>query len=106
MDTKLFNKKIAVRSDIKTPEELIRLYHDYPQVEGTREISVQTKNVGDNKYRITLIHDGLGDDSQRAVKIIMTAKQTGQSWTVIEIRENWKCHDGRGHTSWGTALCN
>jgi hypothetical protein len=105
-DTKAFNDKISSRTDIKTPEELIRIYYDYPANESTPKLTISTKDVSDNNVEITLIHEGLEDDSQSGVKIVMTAKQTKETWTVLQIRENWKCWDGRGHTSWGTTPCN
>ncbi|CAN5327384.1 hypothetical protein BH09BAC5_BH09BAC5_19770 [soil metagenome] len=106
LDIKTFNDKIASRTDIKTPEELINIYYDYPAGEGNPKLTIQTRDLGDNRVEITLIHEGLEDDSQSGEKIVMTAKQIGQTWTVIEIKENWKCWDGRGHTSWGTTPCN
>ena len=106
IDTKAFNEKIASRTDIKTPEELIKIYYDYPANEGNPKLTVNSKELSDKSVEITLIHEGLEDDSQSGEKIVMTAKLTGQTWTVIEIKKNWKCWDGRGHTSWGTTPCS
>ena len=106
LDAKAFNEKIANRTDIKTPEELIKIYYVYPASEGNPKLTINTKDLGDNRIEITSIHEGLEDDSQSGEKIVMTAKKNDQNWTVIEIKENWKCWDGRGHTSWGTTPCN
>lgn len=106
LDTKVFNDKIASQTYIKTPEELIRIYYDYPASEGTPELTISTKDLSDNTFEITLVHEWLEDDSQSGKKIIMTAKHTGETWTILEIKENWKCWDDRGHTSWGTTPCN
>jgi hypothetical protein len=105
LDPQKFNEKIAGRTDIKTPKDLILEYYDNPDSEGS-ETTVETVELSDNKYEITLIREGLGDDSQFAEKIVMKAKQKEQQWNVIEIKWNWKCMTGRGHTSWGTETCN
>jgi hypothetical protein len=106
LDCHKFNEKIRSRTDIATPEELIKLYYNYPESEGTPKLSVQTVDLGKGNFEITLIHEGLEDDSQSAEKIVMTAHLKGQVWTVNEIEESWKCWDGRGHTNWGTSPCD
>jgi len=105
IDTKAFNSKIASRTDIKTPEDLIKIYYDSPANEGTSKLTISTKELRDNHFEITLIHEINGDDSQSGIKIIMTAKQAGKTWIVSEIKANWKCWETRGHTSWDTTLC-
>lgn len=101
-----FNNSIATRTDIETAEELIMLYYGYSENEGIPKISIETKELESGKFQMTLIHDKMKDDSMRAVKIVMTVKQKGQSWAVLEIKKNWKCWEGRGHTNWGTEYCN
>jgi hypothetical protein len=105
IDPGKFNAEIAGRTDIKTPEELIREYYGFPESEGSKT-TVESENLRNDTYEITLIREGLGDDSQFAEKIVMTAKLQDQIWNVIEIKMNWKCMSDRGHTSWGTGTCN
>jgi hypothetical protein len=106
IDPTKFNEKINSRTDIKTSTDLITLYYDYPKSEGTPTLSITSDKIGGNSYEITLIHEGLEDDSQSGVKIVMKAKLNGQVWSVTEIKKNWKCWDGRGHVTWGTVPCN
>ncbi|HTO14993.1 MAG TPA: hypothetical protein VLZ83_04445 [Edaphocola sp.] len=101
-----FNEQIANRSDIETPEDLIRVYYDYPEEEGVPNLNIKSKKLNKNNFEVTLIHEGLMDDSQAGIKIVLKAKKTEQTWTVSEIKENWKCWEGRGHTDWGTELCH
>jgi len=103
-DPAAFNAQIADRTDISTPEELILLYYNYQEEEGEPDIKVSTVK-SKNSYEITLIHDRLLDDSMRAEKILMTAEKNGNSWAVQNIRTNWKCWEGRGHTDWGIEWC-
>ena len=105
LDTKEFNDKIADRTDIGTPEELIEIYYDRSEVDDNSTVTINTIDLGDNIYEITLIHEGLPDDSVAGRKIVMTAELTGTTWIVTEIKENWKCWEGRGSAKWGTKLC-
>ena len=102
---KKFNLKIANRTDIKTPEELIKLYYRNSDKEGNSKLIIKADNLGDNNFQICLIDEELDDDSQSGEKIIMKAKLNGQIWNVTEIKENWKCGGGRGHSGWGTDEC-
>lgn len=106
VDAKAFNNKIANRTDITTPEELVKLYYADPERSVPAKISIHTSKLKEDSYVITLIDEGLEDDSQSAEKIIMLARQTGETWVVIQIKKNWKYEDGRGHTNWGTKPCN
>lgn len=101
-----FNTKIINREDIATPEGLILLYYDYSPNETKPKLTITSELRADSTYEITLIHEGIPDDSQSGLKIIMTAKKTGNTWKVNEIKQNWKCWPSRGHSNWGTGLCN
>lgn len=106
IDPSGFNSQIEERNDIKSPEELITIYYNYPKNEGDPDLKISSKARANNTWEIVLIHDRLQDDSQRAIKIIMLAKRTNNIWEVEEIKKNWKCWDGRGHTDWGIEFCN
>lgn len=101
----LFNQIIAIRTDIATPEALIKFYYTQDREIDFSNITIESEPLGGSKYEITLIDENLQDDSMSGEKIVMTAELIGQTWTVHEIKANWKCHDGRGHTNWGTELC-
>ena len=100
-----FNKEINGRTDINDIEELIKIYYAYSD-ENTSKIKIQSKEIGRGLVEATLIHDFKDDDSVKAIKIIMTAKLKKNKWVVYEIKKNWKCHDGRGHTNWGKEWCS
>lgn len=90
-----------------TAAEVMRLYYPY-QVEtkeGKESIEINEKKNKDDHTVVTLIHDNLLDDSQKAVKYVMTMKKTNNKWTVVSIKTNWKCWPNRGHTEWGTDRC-
>ncbi len=106
IDPSEFNNAIAMRSDISSAKQLVEIYYDYPKNEGTPNLTIEEKKLSDENIEVTLIHDGLEDDSQRAIKIVLTAQLKNNKWTVLEIKKNHKCWEGRGHTSWGTEWCN
>jgi hypothetical protein len=105
IDPAEFNASIAVRTDISSAEALIEIYYNYPEEEGTTQISIESKRMNRNKVAVTLIHDRLADDSLRAIKITMIAKQVKGRWEVLSIRKQWRCYEGRGHTDWGIEFC-
>jgi PBP1b-binding outer membrane lipoprotein LpoB len=101
-----FNKKIEKRTDIKTAEQLIEIYYNYPSGEVTPKLDIKSKKLNNGLIEVTLIHDKQADDSQRAIKIVMTVELDDEKWIVHQIKTNRKCWEGRGHTDWGTEWCN
>jgi PBP1b-binding outer membrane lipoprotein LpoB len=106
IDPTEFNKKIENRTDIKTAKELIEIYYNYPENEGVPNLTFDSRKMKNGFEEITLIHEGLEDDSQRATKIVMLVEQSNKKWVVKEIKTNRKCWDGRGHTNWSTEWCS
>lgn len=106
IDTEKFNTDIAENTNIKSPEELITIFYNYPNSEGKPNLRITTRKLKENVFEVTLIHDNQQDDSQKAEKIVMIAKKIGNKWNADKISKNWKCYNGRGHTDWGTEYCN
>jgi hypothetical protein len=106
LDVKKFNKEISERDDIKSPEELILLFYDYPESELTNKLKISAKKNHENEYTIILIHDGMDDDSQKALKYIMKANFINNKWEVFEVRISRKCWSGRGHKNWSRKWCS
>jgi len=106
LDTRNVNEWLSTRSDIENAEDLIREYYgDIPE-EGNSSVSVERTDLIGSRTQVTLLHDGLLDDSQKAVQLIMAVQKRGQKWEVLEMQKNWKCHPGRGHTEWGIEPCS
>lgn len=105
VDPAKFNASISERTDIESIDDLLLLYYDYPEVEGPANIKTSFKLEGDI-YVGTLIHDGMQDDSQKALKIVVSAKKNGETWKVLEIRKSRKCYPSRGHENWGAEWCS
>lgn len=106
MDSEMFNKDIIRNTSIKSPEELITNYYNFPRSEGKPNLKITKNEIDKNIFEIILIHDNQQDDAQKAEKIIMIAEKIGTKWNVKKISRNWKCYQGRGHTDWGIEYCN
>lgn len=106
IDTEMINKEIANYTEIETPEQLILFYYNYPKNEGKPNLKITNRKLANQVYEITLIHDFMQDDSQKAEKVIMIAEKISFKWHVKSIKRNWKCHYGRGNTDWGTDVCD
>jgi len=70
LDAEKFNTEISNQEDTKSPEELIQLFYNYPKDEGAPKFKISTKNLGQDKIEITLIHDHLEDNSQSGVNML------------------------------------
>lgn len=104
-DVDLFNRRIADLTDATTPEELIKYYYSYSKITGHLNITTDADNTFGGKYEITLIAEVNDRGSVCEDKVEMVAELVDQKWIVYEIRENWRCCDGKGHTSWGIERC-
>lgn len=105
-DPKDFNSSLSTRADLQSEEELMKAYYNFPVEEGPQNIRITSRKVDQNRSEITMIHDKMQDDSQKALKIIMLAEKTSEGWYIHEIKRNWQCWPGRGHEGWGTEFCN
>ena len=100
------NKMISMDSTINSPTEIMTIYYNPPQFEENSHVFIKTDTLNKFMYRVTLIETGADDDSEAGTKVIMTVEKSGKYWQINELKQNWKCHEGRGLTSWGTSICD
>jgi hypothetical protein len=55
--------------------------------------------------RVTLLRDGLEDDSVRAERYVLSLGREGEIWRLDAARREQRCQAGRGHQEFGPALC-
>ncbi|MGG5577021.1 hypothetical protein ACPDHL_06705 [Myroides sp. C15-4] len=55
---------------------------------------------------VTLIEDGMNDDSIRAKKVVMNISEKDGKLVVTKIKQSYKCWEGRGHSDWNSSYCN
>jgi len=100
------NKRISKDSTINSPIEIMKMYYNPPQFEENSHVFIKTDTLNKVIFRVTLEETGAGDDSEAGTKVIMTVEKLGKFWQINELKLNWKCHEGRGHTSWGISICD
>ena len=109
IDLKDLNAKLSQQKKELTAKEVMQLFYPHKvdeNAEGNESISISEPFTQSGLTNITLIHDNLLDDSIKAEKYEMTLKKEGDKWTVLSLKENWACWEGRGHTNWGIQMCN
>lgn len=93
--------------DLSAKEVMKLFYPDEVETgEGNEKIELSEKVSDNGNVVVTLIHDNLLDHSVRGKKYVMELTKSNNKWTVLSIKTNWKCWDGKGHTDWGIKLCN
>lgn len=54
---------------------------------------------------VTVLRDGLEDDSVRAERFVLELEHDGEVWSLVAARWEQRCHEGRGHQEFGPELC-
>ena len=96
------------RDKLTSVEEIMRFYS--PETKGaegkyTYDITV-LKMANSSTILVTLIEDGINDDSMRAKKVIMNVTAKDGNFVVTKIKQSYKCWEGRGHSDWNASYCN
>jgi hypothetical protein len=102
------NQRLTKMGGDWSAKEVMKLFYPYEAEsgEGNEIIEISEKVSENGNTIITLIHDNQLDDSVKGEKYIMELTERNNRWTVLSIKRNWKCWEGRGHTDWGTELCH
>jgi hypothetical protein len=96
------NKTIAAKKLSKNEDIMNAYAPKSKETEGNYTYTITENKIGENTREITLVEDGLLDDSKAGRKLVMTVDKTNK---VLSIKENHKCYAGRGHETWGTENC-
>jgi len=54
---------------------------------------------------MTILRDGLEDDSIRAERWILELEPLGDRWQLVSARWEQRCHPGRGHVTFSPERC-
>ena len=55
--------------------------------------------------RVTVLRDGLEDDSVRAKRYVLELERDGEIWKLVSARRDQRCQVQRGHQEFSPALC-
>jgi hypothetical protein len=59
-----------------------------------------------SRYQITVVTDGLPDDSVRGKRLDVSLERDSQSpWHITDAKVSWRCWPGRGHETFSTRPC-
>jgi hypothetical protein len=92
---------------INSEEDIMREYSPEDKTaEGDYSYVIKQINTRDsNSVIISLLEDGINDDSIKARKVIMTLIRKDGRFVVKQIKESYKCWKERGHENWSSAFC-
>ena len=99
-----------------TPGEIMHMYYGHGEAaefEGDMEgeemapasLSTEEITLENGNTQITLIEDGLLDDSMRSYKVVMELEKTDDYWQIVSIKQNWRCWRGENEGVWTTIPC-
>jgi hypothetical protein len=54
---------------------------------------------------VTVMQEGLADDSVAAVRTLLRYEPKGDGWRFVSLRRTQKCRPGRGHQEFSAADC-
>ena len=54
---------------------------------------------------VTIVFEGLMDDSVRAERRVVTLEREGDAWVVVDDEASYRCHEGRGQQEFEPDLC-
>ncbi|NNE67428.1 MAG: hypothetical protein HKN33_12750, partial [Pyrinomonadaceae bacterium] len=62
---------------------------------------------GYDEFTMTLVNDGLADDSVRTQKTVFKIKKNSDGiWMVTSALRSWRCWEGRGHQDFSAVMCS
>jgi len=93
VDPSRFNAQLAAEKKTLSPKEVIQLY--YPAVvpkedNSYQKIDIETRTEGSQTI-VTLTHDNQPHIVIQGHRIIMTLEQKDKQWTVISMKQQFKC---------------
>lgn len=91
------------RSPVRATIEFVKLKD--PTALNTRVRARASQLENPSGIRVTLIEDGLPDDSIRAVRYRLEFKRAGNRWELESARRTQRCQPGRGHQGFSPKPC-
>jgi hypothetical protein len=101
-----FNAYLGQRSGPASPTELALEFirADRTQVARTTT-EAQASPEGGGPTTVTVVQDGLADDSVRAARHVLRFVPAGKSWRLDSAARTQRCHPGRGHQDFSASAC-
>jgi hypothetical protein len=101
-----FNAYLTNRKEPASPTQLALEFVRADRTEAARTITEAVASPeGGGPTTVTVIQDGLADDSVRATRHVLGFVPAGRSWRLKSAARTQRCQPGRGHESFAAADC-
>ena len=101
-----FNAYVEQRTGPASPTELALEFIRADRTQAARTTTeAQASPEGGGPTTVTVIQDGLADDSVRAARHILHFVPAGESWRLDSAARTQRCHPGRGHQDFSAGAC-
>lgn len=104
LSTDEFNEKIAGKSQINSPEDLIKEYYLNDKSKIPENLKIDVEELKKGVYIINLLDEDIEHKDVKAVKLIMLAHKIEDTWTVYEIQKSSMCIK-EGEEVWTNEIC-
>jgi hypothetical protein len=100
-------KTVSVSSSSNlSPTELALAHIRAGETQAVRvATSAQSSPEGGGPTTVTVLQEGLADDSVAAVKTVLRYEPQGESWRLVSSQRTQKCQPGRGHQKFAAGDC-
>lgn len=90
----------------RSPTELALAHINAGETQAARvSTSSQSSPEGGGPTTVTVLQEGLADDSVAAVKTVLRYQPQGDGWRLVSMQRTQKCQPGRGHQGFATGDC-
>jgi hypothetical protein len=101
-----FNALLASRKRAASPTELALEFIGADRTDAARVTTEAASSPeGGGPTTVTVLQDGLADDSVRAVRHVLRFVPKGDGWRLESAVRTQRCHQGRGHQAFIAADC-
>ncbi|MBB1139268.1 hypothetical protein [Myroides sp. WP-1] len=96
------------REKLTSVENIMRFYApEDTHAEGKYSYDITVLKMSDTSVTlVTLVEDGINDDSMKAKKVVMTVNLKEGQYHVTKIKQSYQCWEGRGHANWNSNHCS
>jgi hypothetical protein len=90
----------------RSPTELALAHIHADQTQAARVSTVaRSSPEGGGPTTVTVLQEGLADDSVAAVRTVLRYEPDGDGWRLVSSTRTQRCRPGRGHRSFTAADC-
>lgn len=100
----VLNAKLGMNSEVNTWEDLSWFIKELPPEHQVPTSVKRGEEHADGTFDVVLQYE-FEDDSICKEKIVLKVKEKKGNLVILEMKQNWKCCEDRGHTDWGTEPC-